>query len=169
MTMQSLKCGMRYLTKSYKRTKSGRLMLRDVDLVENEVPIEGLNHMLSTEFKGVAQVASWYLAPFEGNYTPNSADTAAAFPVATVECTAYAAATRVLWVPGSVAGGALDSSASPAIFDMTGDRTVYGVALLSAAAKGATTGVLSSIARFTSPKINQDRLEITGGYVLESA
>ena len=161
--------GMNYRVLSYKRLKSGVLWLVDDDLVHNLVPTEGLNHMLNTEFKGGAQVGTWYLALFQGNYTPVAGDTAATFSASATEATAYSEATRVQWVEGTVAGGQLDNAASRAEFTMTSLITVYGAALLSATAKGATTGVLSSIARFSSPKISVDVIRVTAGYVLTSA
>jgi len=165
----TLKCGMTYEVRSYKRSKSGRLWLFDEDIVHNLVPIEGLNHMLATEFKGGAQIGTWYLALFEGNYTPSAADTAATFPAAAGESVAYAEATRVAWDEGTIAIGVLDNASNRAEFTMSSVVTIYGAALLSASAKGATTGILSSIARFSSPKVGVDVVRVTAGYVLTSA
>lgn len=164
----TMRGGMIYIVQSYRRSKSGLLLLTDEEMVENLVPVEGLNHMLATEFKGGAQVSNWYLALFEGNYTPVSTDTAADFAADATECVAYTQATRVLWNAGTPAGGVLDNTGSVAIFDMNATVTVYGAALLSAPSKGATTGVLSSIARFAAPKSGQDQIKVTAGYVLTS-
>jgi hypothetical protein len=143
----------------------------DSEVVHNLVPIEGLNHILGVEFKGVTQVLTWYLGIFEGNYTPTSADTAAAIVAGATECTAYGEATRVALVPGSIAGGAFDNVASKASFTMNATKTIYGCFLTSAPAKSATTGVLTSSVRFGTAKILNatDILQITAGMTATSA
>lgn len=143
----------------------------DTEEVHNLVPTEGLNHILGVEFKGTTQVLSWYLAIFEGNYVPTSADTAAALPAASTECTAYAETTRVPFVGGTVAGGVLDNSASRAEFTMNATKTVYGAYMTSAPAKGATTGVVVSSVRFSAAKnlVATDILRITAGLTLTSS
>jgi hypothetical protein len=143
----------------------------DSEVVHNLVPIEGLNHILGVEFKAVTQVATWYLAIFEGNYVPTSADTAAAIVAGATECTAYSGATRIALVPGTIAGGAFDNVASKASFTMTATKTVYGCFLTSAPAISATTGVLTSSVRFSTPKVLNatDILQVTAGMTATSA
>lgn len=142
----------------------------DVETQHNLMPTEGMNHMLSTEFAGGAQVATWYVGIFEGNYTPTPADVASTFPSLATECTAYAAATRPEFVEGAVVAGAINNSASKAEFVFTADKTVYGGFISSAAAKGAVSGVLASIVRFASPKSpgNGGTLRVTAGITLSS-
>jgi hypothetical protein len=137
----------------------------------NLMPTEGQNHMLSTEYKSGTPVGTWYVGLFEGNYTPVLGDTAAAFPAAATECTAYVLGTRTPWVPGTVAGGILDNTASVSAFTMNATKTVYGGFVSSAAAKGAVTGVLTSVVRFPSPKplLSGDILQVTAGITLTSA
>lgn len=143
----------------------------DREEVHNLVPTQGLNHILNVEFKSTTQVTAWYLAIFEGNYVPTSADTAAALPAAATECTAYAESTRVLFVGGTVAGGVLDNSASRAEFTMNAAKTIYGAFMTSAPAKGATTGVVISSVRFSAAKnlVATDILRITAGMTLTSS
>lgn len=143
----------------------------DREEVHNLVPTQGLNHILNVEFKSTTQVTAWYLAIFEGNYVPTSADTAAALPAAATESTAYAESTRVLFVGGTVAGGVLDNSASRAEFTMTAAKTIYGAFMTSAPAKGATTGVVISSVRFSAAKnlVATDILRITAGMTLTSS
>lgn len=124
----------------------------DRESVHNLIPAEGLDHVMATVFKGGAQVPTWYLAIFEGNYTPTAGLTAAAFPATATECTAYTSGTRLEFVEGAVAAGSLDNSASKAEYTMNADKTVYGGVITSAAAKGATTGVLISAVRFATAK-----------------
>jgi hypothetical protein len=134
----------------------------------NLMPVEGLNHILSTVIGGGTQVGTWYVGIFEGNYTPLLTDTAATFPALATECTAYDETTRREFVDGAVAGGAVNNSASRAEFTSNADKTIYGGFIASASGKGATTGTLLSAVRFASPKSFPDEavLRITAGLTL---
>jgi len=144
--------------------------VRESEVVHNLMPTEGLNHMLGVTLKGVAQVAAWYVGVFEGNYTPVPGDTAAAFPASATESTAYAEATRRALTLGSVVAGAVDNSASRAEFTLNAAKTLYGGFISSASAKGATSGVLLSAVRFSSPKVlaSGEVLRVTAGFTLVS-
>lgn len=163
--MSALKVGFNYLVEV---VRDGQVI--DSEIVRNLVPTEGLNHFLNVEFKGTTQVLSWYLAIFEGNYTPTAADTAAALPAAATECTAYDEATREAFVAGTVAGGILDNTASRAEFTMNATKTIYGAFMTSAPAKGATTGVVVSSVRFSAAKslVATDVLRVTAGVTMTS-
>lgn len=143
----------------------------DREEVHNLIPLEGLNFLLNSEFKGTAVPATWYIAVYEGNYTPTLADTAAAFPAAATETTSYAEAARVAYVPGTVTGGTLDNAASPATFTFNASKTIYGGFMSSASAKSAVTGTLISAVRFASPKTPTvgDLLKITAGFTFASS
>lgn len=120
--------------------------------VHNLLPAEGIAHMLGVTFKGAAQVPTWYIALFEGDYEPSPTTTAATFPAEATECTAYTALQRVEFVEGAIAAGEIDNAASRAEFTMTSARTVYGGALLSSPVKGGGSGIAMSLVRFASPK-----------------
>jgi len=141
------------------------------ETVENLIPTQGLNYMLGAALTGVSQSSTWYLAPFEGNYTPVAGDTAATFPAAATECTAYNEATRVVWTPGAIAAGSVSNSASQAVFTMNATKTVYGIAQLSVSTKSAITGTLVSIALFAVPKavVATDILNVTNTITATSA
>lgn len=128
----------------------------DSEVIHNLFPIEGLNNMLAVWLKGATQPTNFYVSLYEGNYTPVPGDTAAAFPAAATELTAYAETTRVPLVLGSVASGAVDNVSDAdtrAIFTgNTNGKLAVGGFITTAPAKGATTGVLASAVRFTSPK-----------------
>lgn len=140
------------------------------EAIHNLIPDEGVAHMMGVTFKGSAQVATWYIALYEGNYTPVGSITAATFPALATEFTAYTPSTRVEFVEGSVVGGAVDNSASRAEFTATAAKTVYGGVITSSSPKGSVTGVLISAVRFTSPKVLQidDVLRVTAGNSLAS-
>lgn len=141
------------------------------EIAHNLLPLEGLNHLLNVAFKGGTQVASWYIAPYEGNYVPVMGDTAATFPASAVECTAYDETLRVAFVSGTPSGGALDNSSAPAMFTFNANKTLYGAFMVSAAAKGATSGTLISAVKFSSPKPVESgyQLKVTAGFIFASA
>jgi hypothetical protein len=149
--------------------KDGRVV--DSERVCNLMPSEGITYMLNTTFKGGAQVTGWYVGLYEGNYTPSSSDTAAALPALATECTAYAETARVQWVSGAVSSGTLDNVSSRAEFTFNATKTVYGGFITSSATKGSTSGVLSSVVRFASPKSldSGSVLRVTAGFTLASA
>lgn len=120
------------------------------ETVKNLVPTEGLNYALDAAFRGQTQISSWYVALFEGNYTPVAGVTAATFPAAATECTSYSEATRQLWVPAAAASGELTNAASKAVFTISAQKNLYGLAMSSVATKGSTSGVLCSATRFTA-------------------
>lgn len=138
---------------------------------KNLIPTEGLNHILDVTCKGGTQVPTWYVAPYEGDYTPIATNTAANFPGLSTECTAYNEATRVAWVEGTVAAGAVDNSASKAEFTFNASKTIYGCSLVSVSTKSATTGVLLSAVRFGTSRavISTDVLRVTAPVSLTSA
>lgn len=162
--------------KTYSVEEDGALVHHDVVVlsvedVHNIIPTEGIDYILGASLKGVSQVSSWFIALFEGNYTPVAGITAATFPAGATECTAYTEANRVPWVGGSVSGGSVSNSASKAAFSMNATKTVYGIAQTSLAAKGGTTGVLVSVARFAAAKavVADDILNVTSTITLTSA
>ena len=130
---------------------------------KNLIPNEGLTHMLDVVCKGGSQVPTWYVMPYEGNYTPVATDTAATFPGLATECTAYTEAKRVTWVEGSISGNSVSNSASKAEFTLNAGKTIYGCALVSVSTKSATSGVLLSAVRFGTPKtyLSGDILRVT--------
>lgn len=138
----------------------------------NVMTNEGLNHALDVIFNGSTspdpQVLTWYVAPFEDDYTPLAGDTYAV-PGYT-ECTAYTEANRVQFQSSAAASQSLSNTANKATFNMNATKTVYGAGLIgggtAAATKGDTAGggVLLCAAKFSSAKPceNGDTLKITG-------
>jgi len=125
---------------------------RDRQLDANKIPTAGLNHALAVIVGGATQINPWHVALFSGNVTPQDTLTAANFAAAMTEFTGYSEATRVPYVEGTPAAGAVDNDASRAEFTITSNATLYGGALLSASAKGATTGEILACARFTASR-----------------
>lgn len=140
----------------------------DRETVDNIIPTEGLNHLLATELLGGTPITTWYLLLFKGDYTPVAGDTAATFPGSATEATEYDNSTRHALVLASTGAGTVSNTASKveAVFNAT--VTIYGAAIVSASAKGATTGVLLSAAKFASTKPMTDDaiLRVTAGIAL---
>lgn len=149
--------------------RNGKLIGRDIS--SNIVTTEGLNHILSTVVAGGSAVSPWYIALFEGNYTPVAGLTAATFTASATECTAYDEAARVAYVEGTPSGGVIDNSASRAVFTMNATKTVYGGALLSVSTKSSTSGTLLAAARFSSSRavVDDDELSVRYSLTLTSS
>lgn len=139
----------------------------------NLVPAEGILHMLDVTLGAVAKEASWYLALYSGNATPASGWTAANFTgnstenVSTTE--GFAGTVRPEWVDAPAAGGKIGNLASRAAYTIVAATSVtfYGAGLLSAANRGATTGVLASSTRFTASRTLNDTDVFNLGYEVE--
>ena len=135
----------------------------------NIVVNQGLDSILGVYFTGVTQITTWYLAPFEGNYTPVATDTASTIVGNSTECTAYTASTRLTWT-GVEGSQAATNSASPATFTFNATKTIYGAFLASASAKSSTSGTLFAAAQFASSKnvVNTDQLLLTYTFTASS-
>ena len=124
----------------------------------NLVPTEGLNHLLMVALRDTAKLNTFYLALFTGDYTPTAGITAATFTATANELTSntegYAETVRQTWTSAAASAGSIDSYASKADFTIATASSVVirGAALLSSSAKGGTTGVLVSIARFAAAR-----------------
>jgi len=115
-------------------------------------PAEGRNYLWNVALRGGVQYSTWYLALFEGDYTPQDDDTAANFTVRATECTAYTLGTRPEFVESEPANGAVDNDDNITAFTLSAAKTIKGYAILSAPAKGATSGVLLCIQKLTAPR-----------------
>lgn len=142
-----------------------------VEDVTNLIPTEGLNYLLGAGLTGQTAYATWYIALFEGNYTPVGTVTAATFPAAATESTAYTETNRVTWSPGAISAGSVSNTASKAVFTINATKTIYGIAQSSVNTKSATTGVLVSVARFATAKsvVADDILNVTSTISMTSA
>lgn len=140
------------------------------ETTHNMIPTEGLNHITGVVFKSVTPVAAWYIAPYEGNYTPVPGITAATAPSTATESTAYSESARVLFNTGAVSAGGVDNSANKAEFTFNAAKTIYGVWITSASPKSATTGVIVSFVRFPSPKVCDigSVLRVSAGFAISS-
>lgn len=136
--------------------RDGSEELCDIDA--NTLVAEGLNHILNVTMPptgGYAQIASWYIAPYSGNYTPDGTLTAALFTATATELTGYTAGTRLPLVVGAATSTLSTGNAgAEAIMTLNaGPVNVYGGAILSASAKSNTGGKCLAAVRFASPRL----------------
>lgn len=151
------------------RTWARKAAKRDLlhrETAANVVTTEGLNHILSVVLNNGTKVSPWYVALFEGNYTPVAGLTAATFTSAATECTAYDEASRVEYNEDAPSGGVISNSTNRAVFTINASKTLYGGALLSVATKSSTSGVCLAAARFSSSRAVVDDDEISIRYTL---
>lgn len=132
----------------------------------NLVVDEGLTYALGNAFDGTTpSMTAWYVAIFTGNATPLNTWTAATVSALSTETTSqYSEATRPAWVEAGVVSKTIGNSASPASFTFQVATTdVHGAFLVSANAKGGTTGILAAASKFTSMRtlLDTDVLNVT--------
>lgn len=129
----------------------------------NLVVNEGLDHVLNTVLHGDAQVTTWYIGLFKGNYTPVAGLTAATVTAASTESEDYTQATRVAYNEAASTAQSTTNSANKAQFDINATVTMYGAFLASASGKSATTGTLLAASKFTASRavISGDQLLVT--------
>jgi len=135
----------------------------------NLVTNEGLNHILNVQFAGTAQVATWYLGVFEGNYTPVAGDTAATFPGSATECTAYDESARPAFVEVASTAKSITNTASPAVFTFNATKTIYGAFLTSVATKSSVSGTLFAAARFPASRAVVDNDVLNVRYTINAS
>lgn len=135
----------------------------------NLLPTQGRNAMLDIALGGVAKQSNWYMPPFAANVDPTNSLTAANFAATQTEFTNYTEGARALWTPAAASSGVITNAATlvqitigaGSQFDM------YGLALISASAKSATTGVLAACTLFKDGDGDPDpRLGLHTGDVL---
>jgi hypothetical protein len=125
----------------------------------NRIVNEGLDYILGAALGGQSQVSQFYLAPFSGNVTPGASWTGANFAAQSTEFQAYTATNRLPWnTPGAASAQSLGNTAALAdstlVFNSGGPYNLYGVGLVQASGKGATTGKLIAATRFANPRLN---------------
>lgn len=114
----------------------------------------GLDALLDIMFNADTQITSWYIAPFENDYTPVAGATYAS-PGYT-ESTAYTEANRPTWSGAAASSKSVTNSASKAVFSINATKTIYGAALVGGGTDGNTKGntagggTLFNVSRFSS-------------------
>lgn len=136
-------------------------VLRWTDSFWNIVVTVGLNKLLDATFKTGLTSPAWYVG-LKGTGTMLAADTMASH-AGWAEIVPYSDSTRPAFTPGSISAGAVDNSASKAVFNINSGSTVYGCFLVDNNTKSGTTGTLYGGGDFGSSRavINGDTLNVT--------
>lgn len=119
---------------------------------KNLIPQDGLDQLSLAIFGDTTPIGTWYVGLFENNYLPAPGADAADLPGVIGEFVGYSEATRPLWQRIYDGAGTHTNEANRAAFTITQDRRLYGGFLVSASNKGGNTGLLLSVARFTTPR-----------------
>lgn len=128
---------------------------------KNIVVTAGLNKLLDATFKTGLTSPAWYVG-FKGSGTMIAADTMASHS-GWAELVPYSDSTRPAFTPGSISSGAVDNSASKAVFNINTSSTIYGCFLADNSTKSGTTGTLYGGGDFGASRsvVNGDVLNIT--------
>ncbi len=121
----------------------------------NLLTTEGKTLAWSILIGSTAKVTTWYVAPASGNVSYSASWTAANFTANATELTTeYSELARVEYSEGAAAAGAISNTASPAVFTSASASpvSIWGCGLLSASAKGATTGALLAASKYTTAR-----------------
>jgi len=156
---------MRYDVEVWKRQKSGRLLLKELDSVWNLTPNAGLDYSLNVLFKGTAGTSSWYVGLIDNDaFSALAAVDTMAVHTGWTELTTYSEAARQAWTTAAVASQSLTNSASKAIFSINAAASdIYGAFLVNDSTKGGSSGTMFSEAAFSTVKNlgSGDELRVT--------
>jgi hypothetical protein len=128
----------------------GEVIRRFAD--KNLIPQSGINHVVGLIRGATELVPAWYVGVYEGNYVPSTATTAADLQAGAQESTAYTATARPEWVDSYDGVQLISNIENRAEFTFSTAKRIYGGFLVSSNLKGGNSGVLLSIARFSSPQ-----------------
>lgn len=139
--------------------RHGRLKWRDG--FWNIVVTVGLNKLLDATFKNGLTTPAWYVG-LKGTGSMVAGDTMSSH-AGWSEITPYSDSNRPTYTPGTISGGAVDNSASKAVFNINTSSTVYGCFLVDNNTKSGTTGTLYGGGDFGSSRsvVNGDTLNVT--------
>jgi hypothetical protein len=153
---------------NFVRNKAGEIIrkrrrpkLRWKDRFHNIVVTTGLNKLLDATFKNGLTTPAWYVG-LKGTGTMVAGDTMASH-AGWSEIVPYSDSTRPAFTPGTISSGAVDNSASKAVFNINSGTTVYGCFLSDNSTKSGTTGTLYGGGDFGSSRavVNGDTLNVT--------
>jgi hypothetical protein len=153
---------------NFEYTKTGKILrelskpkLRWKDGFYNIVVTTGLNKLLDATFVSGLSSPTWYVG-LKGTGSMVGGDTMSSH-AGWSEIAPYSNANRPTWTPGSISAGAVDNSASKAVFNINTTSTVFGCFLTSNNTVSGTTGTLYGGGDFGASRsvINGDTLNVT--------
>lgn len=130
--------------------ETGLLVAREVKY--NRIPQAGIDFLIQTPFGDVGPVPNFYCGLFRNNFLADANTSAADIPAVMGEFVEYSEATRPVWQRSYNGAGTYDNVDAKAVFTPTADRTVYGSFIVSNPTKGASSGLLLSVVRFSTAK-----------------
>ena len=113
----------------------------------NLVPSEGLSHGVTSEFKGAAYTAAWYIGLTDASPTFAAADTMAAHG-GWAEVTAYTETGRQVLTLGAVSAGVANNYAAPGTYSINAATTVGGAFICTHGAPGSANGTIGGEGAF---------------------
>lgn len=136
----------------YTRSPGGE-WVQDGEPEFNLIPQVGVDHIASLiRGAGATPISSWYMGIFESNYVPTSGVGAADLPGVVGESGAYDETTRPAWTHQYDGVSVIDNTASMATFTMNASKRIYGAFIISSSTKQGNSGLILSIARFSTPR-----------------
>jgi len=128
---------------------------------KNLVTTEGLDHILSTTFKGGTQITAWYVG-LKNAGSVSAGDTMASHAGWTEDVN-YSQSVRQTLTLGAVASASVDNTANKAIYSINATSTIAGAFITSNNTKSGTSGTLYGVVDFSSARsvISGDTLEVT--------
>ena len=130
------------------------------DGFENIVVTVGRNQYLDATLKTGVTSPLWYVG-LKNATVSVAADTMASKGF--TELVPYSNATRPQFVPGTIAAGSVDNSASKAVFNINATATIAGAFIANNSTKSGTTGILLGAGEFAAARsvISGDTLNVT--------
>lgn len=136
---------------AFEHWKGGELV-ETLPITANLTPQEMLALNAAVLFEGAIMPTAWYIGLYETDYTPTPTVSAATLNALAVECVSYDEPTRQPFIPLATGIGAASNEASPAEFNMSATKTVYGGFVSSQPTKGSPSGVLLSVVKLPTLK-----------------
>lgn len=130
--------------------KTGIVISREVKL--NRIPQVGIDFLIQTPFGDVAPIPNFYCGLFRNNVLTSDGMTAADIPSVLGEFTEYSESTRPEWQRVYNGAGSYYNTDAKAEFTATAERDIFGSFIVSNPVKGANTGLLLSVVRFSTVK-----------------
>jgi len=136
---------------------TGQVFAPDGELIytggpdQNIIPQDGIDHLVGLIRGTTTLISDWYVGIGESDYVPTASTTSADLQSAVGECTAYSESTRRPWNDVYDGTSIITNLASRAEFTLTSEKRLYTGFLAADSTKGGASGVLLSIARFSSP------------------
>src|SRR5579864_15071 len=118
-------------------------VLKWVEEIDNIVVTAGLNKLLDATLKTGLTTPAWYVGLVDNaGWTAYAAADTMASHSGWSEAANYSNANRPTFTPGSISAGSVDNSASKAVFNINGSKTIRGCFMCDSNTVSGTTGTL---------------------------